>query len=173
MKKLFAALFCAVLLCSCTGGSEPASTVPEETQTPASAPSETRIAASEKAPDYSKWTTLGKADITIDGETAEVSLLTEAERGSDGYMLWDDSQKWALIAQTDDKEYTLYSANTAGRLYIDVMTDNDEPVISLIGVSTVGLSVTKYTYKDGAFYSDTVLGGGENNIYTSIPDYDE
>ena len=134
-----------------------------------------KIEKSDKAISTDGMTVLGEAMINIDGGIADVYLMTSAQMGDDGYMLWDDSQRWVLAAWDGSSSYTLFDSDIHGKAYIDVSDSESGTVISLIRIQSVGMTVTKYTYKDGVFYAEDVLTAEPdgNNIYTSIPDYRE
>lgn len=175
MKKILAAVMCVVLLGACA----PKQPVTEPTPTPVSnqngQPSavKTMISSTDKNPIDDDWTVLGEVGVVIDGDYTDILLATEAERGDDGYMMWDDTQKWALVADGEGNNYVLFNALVDGQMYIDVATENDMPVILLVHTSTVGMTVTKYTYSDGAFYAEELITPTENgnNIYSSFPEY--
>ena len=177
VKRILAAFMCVALLGACA----PKQTVTEPTPTPVSnqggQPSAVRtmISPTEKNPIGDDWTVLGEVGVVIDGEYTDILLATEAERGDDGYMMWDDTQKWALVAEGEENNYVLFNRQVDGQMYIDVATENDLPVILLIHASTVGMSVTKYTYSDGAFYAEEIItpASNGNNIYSSFPEYKE
>ena len=178
MKKLLCILLCALMLASCTKA--PVSTN-QPTQTDSTVNTEQtqknlkKIEKSNKTVETDDMTVLGETMINIDGGIADVYLMTSAQMGNDGYMLWDDSQRWKLVAGDESGSYTLFDSDIHGKAYIDVSESKSGAVISLIKISTVGMTVTKYTYNDGAFYAEDVLTAEPdgNNIYTSIPDYRE
>lgn len=175
MKKILAVFMCTALLGACA----PKNPVTEPTPTPlinqGGEPSAVRtmISPTDKNPIKDDWTVLGEVGVVIDGEYTDILLATEAERGDDGYMMWDDTQKWALVADGEENNYNLFNSLVDGQMYIDVATENNLPVISLVHTSTVGMSVTKYTYSDGAFYAEELItpSADGNNIYTSFPEY--
>jgi len=176
MKRIFGILICVIMLTACTN--KPVSNNQTmENASPANVEQTEkklkRIDKSDKAVDTNGMTVLGEAMINIDGGIQDVYLMTSAQMGNDGYMLWDDSQRWVLAAGDESSSYTLFDSNIHGKAYIDVSESESGTVISLIRIQTVGMTVTKYTYKDGAFYPEDVLTAepGGNNIYTSIPDY--
>ena len=178
MKKILAAALCLLMLTSCGPNSSDTPSTPEPAP-PTASPSgqnnsvKKMISPSDKSPIDDSWTILGETFMTIDGDFADIYLATTAERGEDGYMLWDDSQEWALTVVTENETYVLLNEYLHGKLYIDVTTKGETPVISVIQTTTVGLSVTEYVYENGAFYSQNVIvpDGNGNNIYNSIPDY--
>lgn len=179
MKRILAAVMCVAILGACA----PRQTITDPTPTPIESESgqgqtsaiRTMISPSDKNPITDKWTTLGEVGMVIDGEYTDILLATDAKRGDDGYMMWDDTQKWALVAAGEENTYVLFNSRVDGQMYIDVATENDLPVISLVHTSTVGMSVTKYTYQDGAFYAEELItpSSNGNNIYTSFPEYME
>lgn len=178
MKKLISVSLCVLMLASCA--KLPVSTnQPTQTDSPQKVEEPQKnlkkIEKSNEAVDTDGMTVLGETMINIDGSIADVYLLTSAQMGNDGYMLWDDSQKWKLVAGDENGSYTLFDSDIHGKAYIDVSESESGTVISLIRISTIGMTVTKYTYKDGAFYAEEVLTAESNgnNIYTSIPDYRE
>ncbi len=179
MKKLFAIFMCVAVLagCSCNTGETPKPT-PAPTPTPVVSTPETEkiiIEASEVAPIEKSWTTLGNLGILLGGESTDIVLATSAMRDDDGYMMWDDSQEWRLVALGENKSYSLLDETMVGISYIDVSMENDIPSVKLITSSTMGLSVTEYTYEDGAFYKSVIIepDSNGNQIYNSFPEYFE
>ena len=182
MKKILSAVLCLLMLSSCGINTHDTPSMPSSAPAASSAPSgsqstavKTMISPSDASPIGADWTILGETFITLDSDFADVYLATAAKRGADGYIMWDDSQEWALTVVTDSETYVLFDKHLHGKLYIDVTTRGETPVISLIHTSTVGLKVTEYVYEDGAFYSQTVIAPDDNgnNIYSSIPEYME
>lgn len=175
MKKILGIIMCVAMLSACVN--EPVSkNQPEENNVENVQQVENKgkkIEREDAAADLEGMTVLGEAMINLDDEIADVYLTTSAEMGNDGYMMWDDSQNWKLVVKDEKGSFTLFDSNVHGKLYIDVTESKEGTAVNLIKISTVGMAVTKYTYKDGAFYSEDVLTAesGGNNIYTSIPDY--
>ncbi len=178
MKKLICISLCALMLTACNNAPV-SNNQPVETDSPVNVEQTEKnlkkIEKTDKAVDTDGMTVLGETMINIDGGIADVYLMTSAQMGDDGYMLWDDSQRWMLVAGDESTSYTLFDSDIHGKAYIDVSESKSGAVISLIKISTVGMTVTKYTYNDGAFYAEDVLTAEPdgNNIYTSIPDYRE
>lgn len=56
-------------------------------------------------------------DIDGDGTEEKIELLTSAERGSDGIILWDDGQEWKLTVKKKDSEFVLFH----GRIQIGML----------------------------------------------------
>ena len=171
MKKLFMVILSVMLLASCKGNTE--------TPTPSPSPEaiiqkETRmITPSLDNPIKNNWTTLGEVGLMIDSEFADIYLATEAETDKDGEILWDDSQRWALVVEGESETYVLFDEDIYGKAYIEVDTVDNLPEITLVTTSSIGLSAVKYTYQDGAFYEEIVIEPNENgnNIYSTFPDY--
>jgi len=116
---------------------------------------------------------LGEIGLMIDGEFADIYLATDAETDKDGEILWDDSQDWALVVAGENNNYVLFNENLYGKAYIDVATVDNLPEITLVTTSSIGISVKKYTYSDGAFYEESVIDPADNgnSIYGTFPDY--
>ena len=179
MKRILAAVMCVAILGACA----PRQSVTEPTPTPVQGEGgqgqtsfvRTMISPTDKNPIDDDWTVLGEVGVVIDGEYTDILLATEAERGDDGYMMWDDTQKWALVADGEEDNYILFNALVDGQMYIDVATVDKEPEISLLHTSTAGLSLTKFTYADGAFYAEEIVTplAKSNSIYNSFPQYTE
>ncbi|MBQ7793469.1 MAG: hypothetical protein IJ366_03010 [Clostridia bacterium] len=178
MKKLLAVILCAAALTAC-GGRDTAEPTPTPTPTPVGTPVpsdvRTMITPSQTNPIKDNWTTLGEVGVVMDGEYTDIILATEAQRGGDGYMMWDDSQRWALVAVGEDNTYTLFDENMGGTAYIEVAMEGDSPAVNLVTTATVGLAVTKFTYSDGAFYAEELVTpeASGNEIYSSFPEYFE
>ncbi len=174
MKKLLLAMLCVLTLTACKGGETVVPTPPPQES---SAPNtvKTMITESQQSPIKDSWTTLGEIGVVVDGEYTDIILATEAQRGADGYMLWDDSQRWALVAKGDESIYTLFDENMSGTAYMEVSMKADLPSVKLITSSTMGLAVTEYTYSDGAFYAQKLVEptADGNRIYSSFPEYFE
>ncbi len=175
MKKLIAILMSILILAGCgVADTNP----PEPTPTPSVQEPKVekiKIEASEVMPIDEAWTTLGSLGILLDGELTDIILATSATRGRDGYMMWDDFQDWRLVAMSEEKSYSLLDDSMGGTAYIEVSMENDIPSVKLITSSTMGLSVTEYTYEDGAFYKSVITepDSNGNQIYNSFPEYFE
>lgn len=179
MKKLTIALICALSLCGCAANTDAPQSSPEPTAQTAvqdkNSAVKTMIAPSDKSPIGEDWTTLGEAMLPIGADFGDVYLATDAHRGADGYMMWDDLQSWAVTVEVDSKTYVLLDEKLHGKVYIDVETRGTTPVVTVLHTSTVGLNVTEYVYEDGSFYAEKVIEADDNgnNIYSSIPEYIE
>lgn len=177
MKKILTISLCVLMLASC--GPQNTQPTPEPTAVPTSTPSQnsttvkTMISPSDKSPVKDSWTVLGEVGLTVGGEYCDIVLATDAQRGSDGYMMWDDSQEWALTVTNEQSTFVLFDSRMHGKAYFDVTKRGGESVITLIRTSTAGMAVTEYTYSDGAFYAEEIItpANDGNNIYSSIPDY--
>ncbi len=171
MKKLLLAILMTMLLASCGGnGESPAPSPSPEANTPMA----TRmITATRDNPIKDNWTVLGEIGLMIDGEFADIYLATDAETDKGGEILWDDSQDWALVVAGENNNYVLFNENLYGKAYIDVATVDNLPEITLVTTSSIGISVKKYTYSDGAFYEESVIAPADNgnSIYGTFPDY--
>lgn len=177
MKKILVLIMCTAFLSACA----PNNSVNEPSQTPSAAQSgqsasvKTMISPTDKKAIEDDWEVLGEVGVMFGDEYVDIRLATEAQRGEDGYMMWDDTQKWALTADGENNSFVLLNELADGQLYIDVQTENGQPAILLFHVSTVGITVTKYTYSDGAFFAEKLITppSDGNNIYGSFPDYRE
>ncbi len=171
MKKLLLAILCVMMLASCGGnGENPTPTPTPEVNTPMA----TRmITATGDNPIGDNWTILGEVGLMIDGEFADIYLATDAETDKNGNILWDDSQRWALVVVGESNNYVLFNEDIYGKAYIEVETVDNLPEITLVQTSSMGLSLNRYTYSDGAFYEENVIAPKENgnNIYSTFPDY--
>lgn len=173
MKKTAAAVLCVLMMSSCTPQKAPENTA-APLSAPTSAPVRTMIAPTDKISD-DKMTVLGETSVTVDGEFCDIALATDAERADDGYMMWDDSQRWTLTVTNDENTFVLLDTHMHGKAYFDVTKRGEETVITLIRTTSAGITATEYTYADGAFYAEELITAAKdgNNIYSSIPDYIE
>lgn len=171
MKKLFLVILSVMLLASCGGNTDVVTPSPSPETSPEA--ESKMITATKENPIGDDWTILGEVGLVIEDEFADIYLATEARRGDDGYMLWDDSQDWALVVVGEENNYVLFDSNIYGKAYIDVETIDNLPRITLVTTSSFGPSVTRYTYSEGAFYQEELIipDANGNNIYSSFPDY--
>lgn len=176
MKKIIAALLCALMLAGCAPAKQ---TETPPTQSPAAshtadAPAPVRELIAPTAELAAYRTVVAETSTRIDGEFADITLSVDADRGADGYMMWDDTQSWALTV-AGKQNYVLFDSRIGGRAYFDVTREGDEVIILLFTTSTVGTEVTKFTFTDGAFYAEKVISAPAdgNNIYSSFPEYYE
>ena len=176
MKKRIVAILCILAVCGCAPAKQTETPPPaspaagESTATPVAV----RKIISPVGEAAAYKTVLAETSTRIDGEFADITLSTDAERGADGYMMWDDSQSWALTVKGKEN-YTLFDERLGGRTYFDVTREGEDVVIMLYTTSTVGTEVTKFTAQDGVFYSEKVINAPAdgNNIYNSFPEYFE
>ena len=171
MKKLLLAILMVMLLASC--GNKTESPAPSPTPEVNTQKETKMITATYDNPIKDNWTVLGEVGLMIDSEFADIYLATEAETDKDGEILWDDSQRWALVVEGEKDTYVLFNEDIYGKAYIEVDTVDNLPEITLVTTSSIGLSAVKYTYSDGAFYEEKVITPDENgnNIYSTFPDY--
>ncbi len=178
MKKIFLVMLCVTLLASC--GIRPTPPAPQTgvvpTDVPIAPPAvKTMIEPTKVKPISDDWTILGEVGVIIGGEYTDIILATDAKRGDDGYMMWDDSHSWRLVAIGEENCYSLFDKRISGTSYIDVTMEGEDAKIKLISTSTAGLSVTEYTYSEGAFYAEELIkpDSDGNRIYSSFPEYYE
>ncbi|MBS7299330.1 MAG: hypothetical protein KIG65_09690 [Eubacteriales bacterium] len=177
MRKILTLMMCVLLLGACTPKTPVTDTTPAPSPLESAQPSaiRTMIAPTESNPIKDNWAVVGEVGVIMGDEYVDVILAADAEYDSDGSIIWDDAQKWALVATGEDKNYVLFDEFADGQMYMDVVTVDKQPEISLIHTSTAGLALTKYTYSDGAFYAEEVVTPSEkgNSIYNSFPQYTE
>ena len=176
MKKLLAILMCVMVLSACSGDFG----VVEPTPSPSGNANDTQtlrtmIAASTSNPIKNDWTVLGEVGYIIDGEYCDIQLATDAEQDSNGEIVWDDSQNWALVVAGESRNFVLYKEHLNGMAYMNVTTVENLPVITLICDTPAGIKVIKYVYSEDAFYEEELVSpeDGGNNIFSSFPEYND
>ena len=105
---------------------------------------------------------------TVDGEVF-INLYVDAELDSQGELILDDGQEWALIAYKDDVAYPLiprtYIQN--GELNYTVYTDYEESdKLHIIGQLSASAEVYYYdfTYEDNTFNRKTIFEASNINL---------
>lgn len=48
-------------------------------------------------------------DADLDGKDESIELYTSAQRGKDGFMEWDDGQRWLLLVSDEGNKFPLFS----------------------------------------------------------------
>ncbi|MDO4618301.1 MAG: hypothetical protein Q4B31_02120 [Clostridia bacterium] len=177
MKKLFLVILTIATLASCSGKNATPAASPAPVPSPSNGESQNIAAISSTTdnPIGGSWTVLGEVGLLFGDDYYDIYLATEAERDENGEMMWDDSQKWALVAVGEKNNYVLFDEDIHGQAYMEVDVIDDIPTITLIRTSSLGLSVTRYHYvfENSHFITDTVITpiDSANNIYTSFPEY--
>ncbi len=176
MKKLLAILMCLVALSACSGEIIPQNTAPTPSADSNNSQTlRTMIASTDSNPVKSSWTVLGEVGFIIDGEYCDIKLATDAETDSSGEIAWDDSQNWALVVEGESRNFVLFNSRLNGMAYMNVTTEENLPVITLVCDTPVGINVTRYSYSEDAFYEEelVVSESGGNNIFSSFPEYND
>lgn len=184
MKKIiFAAVAALCILSACTSqtqnpqsGTSPQPTA-QITAEPTKAPAEL-LQAGTVSEVLENWTEVSKYryDIDGDGERETIRLCTDAQRGENGEMMWDDSHKWVLETVDASNIFTMYSGSIHnGMPYFEVYEDKDGRVcVGLTVSSGAGYEIKKFVYiKDKkAFEVENVYSEeGINRLYTSMQGY--
>ncbi len=174
MKKTLAVLMCLMALTACTNGNNYTDTPP----TPSAGSNgvqalRTMIAPTDKNPIKDNWTVLGEVGYIIDGEYCDILLATDAQSDKDGYIAWDDSQNWALVVKGESRNFVLYNKRLNGKAYMNVTTNDNLPIITLIQDTPVGIGAARFSYAEDAFYEETLVEteGDGNSIFSSFPEY--
>lgn len=173
MKKLIIALICTLALCGCGVKSGPAEPTASPSPAASAIPSAVRTEIAPSQPeDYA--TILAETSTKICDAFADITLSTDAERGEDGYMMWDDSQSWALNIK-GEKSYSLFNSRISGKAYFDVTREGKDVVIMLYTTSAVGTEVTSFTCGADGVYKESIISASPdgNSIYSSFPEYIE
>lgn len=173
MKKLIIALICALTLCGCGVKNNPVEPTVSQPPVSSAQPSAVRTEIAPSQPeDYA--TILAETSTKIGDDFADITLSTDAERGADGYMMWDDSQSWALNIK-GEKSYSLFNSRIGGKAYFDVTRAGKDVVITLYVTSAVGTEVTRFTCGEDGVYRESVISASPdgNSIYSSFPEYIE
>lgn len=176
MKKLLAILMCIAALSACTGDMNPIDTPPTPSANANDPQSlRTMIASTDSNPIKDNWTVLGEVGFIVDGEYCDIKLATDAQTDSSGEIAWDDSQNWALVAEGESRNFVLYNSRLNGMAYMNVTTEENLPVITLICDTPVGIKVTRYSYSEDAFYEEELVSpeSNGNNIFSSFPQYND
>lgn len=176
MKKLLAIFICLIALTGCSESDYPTDTNPTLSGSANSSQSlRTMIAPTNKNPIGSSWTTLGEVGYIIDGEYCDIILATDAETDSSGEIAWDDSQNWALVVVGESRNFVLFNSRLNGMAYMNVTTQDNLPVITLVCDTPAGISATGYIYSEDAFYQEELITpeNNGNNIYSTFPEYNE
>lgn len=183
-KKLFlCAALAACMLSSCTGGQQnpqsgtSASPTAAVTAEPSAAP-KTLLQADTVSRVQEGWTEISKYryDIDGDGERETLRLCTDAKRGANGEVLWDDSHNWVLEMTDASNIFTLYNGRISNGIpYFEVYEDKDAKIcVGLTVSSGAGYEIKKYVYiKDKKAFEteDVYTENGINRLYTSIQEY--
>lgn len=176
MKKLLAILMCLMALASCADLNNPTDTTPTPSNN-ANTPQalRTMLSPTDDNPIGDNWTILGEVGYIIDGEYCDILLATDAERDSSGEIAWDDSQNWALVVVGESRNFVLFDSRLSGKAYMNVTTQDNLPVITLVCDTPAGISATGYIYSEDAFYQEDLIipENNGNNIYSTFPEYNE
>ncbi|MDR7871108.1 MAG: hypothetical protein RIN55_09630 [Tissierellaceae bacterium] len=86
-------------------------------------------------------------DFNSDGYEEIIAMYVAAERDDKGEIMWDDGQRWVLVAHGDNKDYVLYDDYVQlGSVQFNVFTDDDEFYIVTKSVRTASLTICEYKY---------------------------
>lgn len=124
-KKIFLHLFaflCVILMLNGCSQQSDTEKMPEQSTSTSTSTEKTESkeeTVSETPLSNELPTVLDSYSLDIDGDGTEekIELLTSAERGSDGIILWDDGQEWKLTVKKKDSEYVLFH----GRIQIGML----------------------------------------------------
>lgn len=107
-------------------------------------------------------------DLDGDGTEDIITLYTSAQKEA-GEILWDDMQKWCLIAQVNGDAYELYCGNVSiGEISYNVYENTDgKLVISVTEESTATYTLTQYEFTDNGFEKNVIIDDQGINLMTS------
>lgn len=193
MKKLIVPLILAAVLMmsACSGDNDPSATLAsngtqsiQSTQKPSEKPLSDQeekaelIKKSDKSVIEDSWSVLSEYDFELDGKEAKVTLASEAQRDSDGIIMWDDSQRWVLEVLTGEDIYTLFDGRVSlGNVYFDVIerySDSGDalPAVIMYSISGANTEISEFTYGEKGFVKKGVYEeNGINRMYSSMPEY--
>ena len=116
-------------------------------------------------------------DLDLDNEEETFELYTAAGRGDKGELLWDDGQRWLLVAIDGNKYYTLFSEYVQlGDVYFNFSTIGEDkiPNVTVMVTSGCGLKVIDYVFnREKDYYQEEIVfkSNDKNSFFTSIPGY--
>lgn len=97
-------------------------------------------------------------------KTINFTVLTNAEVDSDGKTLLDDSQDWALTAETGEKQFSLIKPKTLqlGAISVEAYTDESDKTIHLLATVKDSGSLKIYDY----YYNEEKDCFVSNEVYS-------
>lgn len=120
------------------------------------------ISASEK--DISNYTLLEEYQVDFNNDSVEdkVELYAQVGVTEDGEYMWDDGQRWLLLARTGDSVYIIFDDYVQlGRLYVKLYESYEDNSVHLTTVLEVGAAyvIKDYTYSssDDNFKEELIL----------------
>lgn len=94
----------------------------------------------------------------------KVSVYTDAQVDSNGEFIWDDGNRFLLIAHKENSGYILYDQRLqAGNIDFNVFTIDEKLNISLNDTSTADINFRIFEYVNGNF-EENILYNGSGNI---------
>lgn len=111
-------------------------------------------------------------DVTGNGIEEIISMYTDAEKGPDGEIMWDDGQDWVILVEGEDGDYVLFNEYVQiGSIDFFVYTIDEDFYVSTLQSGTANLSLTEYKFnRDKEEFKSSVkfaTEGNVNMIYTS------
>lgn len=111
-------------------------------------------------------------DFNDDGYDERIGMYVDAERSTDGKIMWDDGQRWTLVVHGKDQNYVLFDDYVQlGSVRFNVYTKDDGFYITTINTGTANLTIGKYKYNqqnDSFLYTQPfVVDGNVNMLYNS------
>jgi hypothetical protein len=86
-------------------------------------------------------------DFDKDGNQERIAMYTDAGRGPDGEIAWDDGQNWIFIVHDTDKDYVLLDDYVQlGNIDFFIYTVDDDFHIATVDGRTASLTLTVYRY---------------------------
>ena len=155
MKKLLMLLVCVLTLGMTFGCANNNTEEPIENITKIEVSADVNVSGYELLGEYS-------CDIIGGVNEDDIKLYTSAKRDKKGELMWDDSQGWVIICETDNGVYELYNERIHGNAYMmvsDFYNDGqEEKVITLLVESNTAYEIREYRYKDGVFVEGNCRG---------------
>jgi len=113
-------------------------------------------------------------DLDRDGDREMLLLYAAAERDDRGRLMWDDGQRWLLLARDGEREFPIFDGFVQlGRLGFHVIErgDAEPPLLVLREETGAGLRIWTYTYDAaaGAFHGTLVLEATGNVVHATPP----
>lgn len=86
-------------------------------------------------------------DINGDGVEETISMYTNAEKGSDGEIYWDDGQDWLFLVEGKEHDYILFKDYVQlGNIKFHIYTVDDDFYITTIQSGTANLDIVEYKF---------------------------
>ncbi|HET6569118.1 MAG TPA: hypothetical protein VFG50_14220 [Rhodothermales bacterium] len=112
-----------------------------------------------------------RLDLTGDGTPERLALYVDAARDSKGRLVWDDGQRWALVARTDSDAYVLFNRFVqlgAVRFWIvDLQQPGTPPIVVTLTETGAGVRATRYQFdpEQEGFRTDSIFDVAGNVLY--------